>query len=461
VPRIAFVNKMDRVGADFDRCLAMMRDRLAARPVPVQLPIGAEDGFVGVVDLIEQEALRWHEDGLGAEFERGPVPADLRPAVEAARDRLLEAAAESDDALTTAYLEGEAIAPDRIRKALREATLRLQLVPVLCGAAFKNKGIQPLLDAVVSYLPSPLDVPAVEGSDPRSGEPRTRKADDNAPFSALVFKLMSDKHVGHLSYLRVYSGSVETGQQVLNVRRDRKERVGRLLQMHANKRQEIPEAWAGDIVAVVGLKTVSTGDTLCDPRHPIALEPMEFPEPVISIAIEPKTQADMERLGESLDRLAQEDPSFRVSTDPETGQTLIAGMGELHLEIICDRLLREFKVDANVGPPQVAYKETLTRVVRAEGRYIKQTGGSGDFGVVTVEVGPNEPARALRSRTPPRARRSRASSCPPSARAARRRCRAASSPATRWSTCGCGCSTARRTTWTPRSAPSRSPARWR
>jgi len=390
VPRIAFVNKMDRVGADFDRCLAMMRDRLGARPVPVQLPLGVEDGFVGVVDLLEQQALRWQEDALGSEFEVGPVPAELQPAVEAARERLLEAAAESDDALTTAYLEGESIAPDQVRKALREATLRLQLVPVLCGAAFKNKGIQPLLDAVVSYLPSPLDVPAVEGTDPRSGEPRTRKADDNAPFSALVFKLMSDKHVGHLSYLRVYSGRIETGHQVLNVRRDRKERVGRLLQMHANKRQEIPEAFAGDIVAVVGLKTVSTGDTLCDPRHPIALEPMEFPEPVISIAIEPKTQADMERLGESLDRLAQEDPSFRVTTDAETGQTLIAGMGELHLEIICDRLLREFKVDANVGPPQVAYKETLTKVVRAEGRYIKQTGGSGDFGVVTLEVGPNQ-----------------------------------------------------------------------
>jgi len=395
VPRIAFVNKMDRVGADFDRCVDMIRERLGARPVPVQIPIGVEDGFVGVVDLVEQQAVRWQADSLGARFERGPVPDELQPAVEAARERLLEAAAETDDALTTAYLEGEPIAPDRLRKALREATLRLQLVPVLCGAAFKNKGIQPLLDAVVAYLPSPLDIPPVEGQDPRTGEPRTRKADDNAPFSALVFKLMSDKHVGHLSYLRIYSGRIETGQQVLNVRHDRKERIGRLLQMHANKRQEIPEAFAGDIVAVVGLKTVTTGDTLCDPRHPIALEPMEFPEPVISIAIEPKTQADMDRLGESLERLAQEDPSFRVSTDPETGQTLISGMGELHLEIICDRLLREFKVDANVGPPQVAYKETLTRTVRAEGRYIKQTGGAGDFGVVTLEVGPNEPGQGF------------------------------------------------------------------
>ena len=389
VPRIAFVNKMDRTGADFDRCLDMMRDRLSANPVPVQIPIGAEDTFVGVVDLIDQQAIRWDDEALGAEFLVGPAPAEMQPAIEAARERLIEAAAESDETLTTLYLEGQPISASQIRRALREATLRLDVVPVLCGAAFKNKGIQPLLDAVVSFLPSPMEVPAMEGTDPRTGEPRTRKADDGAPFSALVFKLMSDKHVGHLAYMRVYSGSVASGQPVLNVRRDRKERIGRLLQMHANKRQELPEAFAGDIVAVVGLKTVSTGDTLCDPKHPIALEPIEFPEPVISIAIEPKTQADLDRLGESLERLAQEDPSFRVTSDPETGQTLIAGMGELHLEIICDRLLREFKVDANVGPPQVAYKETLTRTVRAEGRYIKQTGGSGDYGVVTIEVAPH------------------------------------------------------------------------
>ncbi len=389
VPRIAFINKMDRTGADFDRCLDMMRDRLAANPVPVQIPIGVEDTFVGVVDLIEQQAIRWDDEALGAEFQVGPAPEEMQPAIAAARERLIEAAAESDETLTTLYLEGQPISSSQIRKALREATIRLDVVPVLCGAAFKNKGIQPLLDAVVSFLPSPMEVPAMEGTDPRSGEPRTRKADDSAPFSALVFKLMSDKHVGHLAYMRVYSGSIASGQPVLNVRRDRKERIGRLLQMHANKRQEIPEAFAGDIVAVVGLKSVSTGDTLCDAKHPIALEPIEFPEPVISIAIEPKTQADLDRLGESLERLAQEDPSFRVTSDPETGQTLIAGMGELHLEIICDRLLREFKVDANVGPPQVAYKETLTQTVRAEGRYIKQTGGSGDFGVVTIEVAPN------------------------------------------------------------------------
>jgi elongation factor G len=389
VPRIAFVNKMDRVGADFDRVLEMMRARLAAVPVAVQIPIGSEDSFAGVVDLVSQQAIYWDDDSLGANFRVAPVPAELGPAVESARERLVEAAAESDDALMARYLDGEAIPVDPLRKALREATLSLKVVPVLCGSAFKNKGVQPLLDAIVDYLPSPLDVPAVDGVDPKSGEPRTRKADDNEPFAALVFKLMSDKHVGHLTYVRVYSGHLETGQQVLNVRRDRKERVGRLLQMHANKRQEIEEAFAGDIVAVVGFKSVSTGDTLCDARHPIALEAMEFPEPVLSIAIEPKTQADMDRLGGSLERLVHEDPSFRVSTDPETGQTIISGMGELHLEIICDRLLREFKVDANVGPPQVAYKETLTKAVRAEGRYIKQTGGSGDFGVVVIEVAPN------------------------------------------------------------------------
>ena len=389
VPRIAFVNKMDRVGAQFHRVVDMMRSRLAANPVPVQLPIGSEDAFVGVVDLVEPRAIYWDHESLGAQFRVEEIPAELAPAVQAARERLVEAAADSDEALMALYLDGEPIAPDPLRKALREATLRLRLVPVLCGAAFKNKGIQPLLDAIVAFLPSPLDVPPVEGVDPRSGDPRSRKADDREPFAALAFKLMSDKHVGHLTYLRVYSGHVKTGDQVLNVRRDRKERIGRLLQMHANKRQEIAEAWAGDIVAVVGLKTVSTGDTLCDPRQPIALEAMEFPDPVLSIAIEPKTQADLDRLGSSLDRLALEDPSFHVSSDPETGQTLISGMGELHLEIICDRLLREFKVDANVGPPQVAYKETLTRAVRAEGRYIKQTGGSGEYGVVVLEVEPN------------------------------------------------------------------------
>jgi len=395
VPRLAFVNKMDRVGANFDRVVEMMRTRLGTNPVPIQLPIGSEDAFRGVVDVLERKAIYWDDESLGASFQVAEVPAELAAATDAAREKLVEAAADSDESLMTLYLEGAPIAADQLRKALRAATLQLRVVPVVCGSAFKNKGVQPLLDAIVSYLPSPLDVPPVEGIDLKTEKPTTRKADDAEPFAALVFKLMSDKHVGHLTYLRVYSGSIETGQQVLNVRRDRKERVGRLLQMHANKRQEIPAAYAGDIIAAVGFKSVSTGDTLCDVRHPIALEAMQFPEPVISIAIEPKTQADMDRLGESLERLAQEDPSFRVTTDAETGQTIIAGMGELHLEIICDRLLREFRVGANVGPPQVAYKETIRKTVRAEGRYIKQTGGSGDYGVVALEVGPGEPGQGF------------------------------------------------------------------
>ena len=389
VPRLAFVNKMDRVGANFDRVVEMMRARLGTNPVPIQVPIGCEDSFCGVVDVLERKAIYWDDESLGASFHVADLPAELEVATDAARERVVEAAADADESLMALYLDGAPIPASHLRRALRKATLQLRVVPVVCGSAFKNKGVQPLLDAIVSYLPSPLDVPPVEGTDLRTGKPATRKADDGEPFAALVFKLMSDKHVGHLTYLRVYSGSIETGQQVLNVRRDRKERVGRLLQMHANKRQEIPAAYAGDIVAAVGFKSVSTGDTLCNPRHPIALEAMQFPEPVISIAIEPKTQADMDRLGESLERLAQEDPSFRVTTDPETGQTIIAGMGELHLEIICDRLLREFRVGANVGPPQVAYKETIRKTVRAEGRYIKQTGGSGDYGVVMLEVGPN------------------------------------------------------------------------
>jgi elongation factor G len=395
VPRLAFVNKMDRVGANFDRVVEMMRTRLRTNPVPIQLPIGSEDSFRGVVDVLERKAIYWDDESLGASFQVAEVPAELAAATDAAREKVVEAAADSDESLMALYLEGAPIAADQLRKALRAATLQLRVVPVVCGSAFKNKGVQPLLDAIVCYLPSPLDVPPVEGIDLKTEKPTTRKADDAAPFAALVFKLMSDKHVGHLTYLRVYSGSIETGQQVLNVRRDRKERVGRLLQMHANKRQEIPAAYAGDIIAAVGFKSVSTGDTLCDARHPIALEAMLFPEPVISIAIEPKTQADMDRLGESLERLAQEDPSFRVTTDAETGQTIIAGMGELHLEIICDRLLREFRVGANVGPPQVAYKETIRKTVRAEGRYIKQTGGSGDYGVVVLEVGPNEPGKGF------------------------------------------------------------------
>jgi elongation factor G len=388
VPRIAFVNKMDRIGADFDRVVGMIRERLAANPVPLHVPIGSEERFVGVVDLLREKAILWDDESLGARFEEQPVPEEHRDAVQAGRERLIEAVADFDDCVATKYLDGEPIAADQLRKALREATLRLAVVPVLCGSAFKNKGVQPLLDAIIDYLPSPLDVPPVEGLHPHTQETQQRRADDNEPFSALVFKLMSDKHVGHLTYLRVYSGRMKTGQQVLNVARDRKERVGRLLQMHANKREEIEEAFAGDIVAAVGFKSVTTGQTLCDLQKPIVLESLQFPEPVISIAIEPKTQADMDRLAQSLDRLTHEDPSFRCAVDEETGQTIISGMGELHLEIITDRLLREFGVQANVGKPQVAYKETITRSVRVEGRYIKQTGGSGDFAVVVLEVGP-------------------------------------------------------------------------
>ena len=388
VPRIAYVNKLDRVGADFDHAVEMMRDRLGANPVPIQIPLGTGDEFAGVVDLVTQRAIVWEDQSLGASFEEREIPAHLADRAEKFREKVIEAAADFDEALMAQYLDGQAVAAEQIRKGLREATLRLRAVPVLCGASFRNKGVQPLLDAVVDYLPSPLDVPPVESLDPRTGEAVQRKPDDNAPFSAIVFKLMTDKHVGHLTYIRVYSGRVKTGDAVLNASRGRKERIGRLLLMHANKRQEIQEAFSGDIVAVVGLKAAATGETLCDPKHPVVLEPMEFPEPVLSIAIEPKTKADMDRLATSLDRLVHEDPTFRVSTDPETGQTIISGMGELHLEIITDRLLREFHVGANVGRPQVAYKETISVPVRAEGRYIKQTGGAGDYGVVVIEAEP-------------------------------------------------------------------------
>jgi elongation factor G len=389
VPRIAFINKMDRVGADFDRAVEMIRERLGANAIRLQIPIGSEDGFRGVVDLITEKAILWDDESLGAKFHETDVPAELASEVADAREKLIEAVADFDEALMAKFLENAPIPTDQIGKALREAVLRREIVPVLCGSAFRNKGVQPLLDSVVEFLPSPLDVPPVVGHRPgKAGAIEERKADDNEPFSALAFKLMSDPHVGHLTYIRVYSGRIKTGDQVFNSARLRKERVGRLLQMHANKREEIDEVCTGDIAAVVGLKSISTGETLCHPHHQIVLESLEFPETVISIAIEPKTTADMDRLSQSLGRLAQEDPSFRVSVDQETGQTIIAGMGELHLEIIIDRLLREFKVDANVGTPQVAYKETITESVRVEGRYIKQTGGTGDYGVVVLEVTP-------------------------------------------------------------------------
>ncbi|MBW2316113.1 MAG: elongation factor G [Deltaproteobacteria bacterium] len=390
VPRIAFVNKMDRVGADFGRVIEMIRDRLGATPVALQIPIGSEDQFRGVVDVIEQKAICWDGDSMGAEFQEKPVPEDLATVVKAARDRVLEVAADCDDELAVRYLEGETIEPAAIRKALREATLQLKIVPVLCGSAFKNKGVQPLLDAIIDYLPSPLDVPPMEAEHVKTGKPVTREASDDEPFSALAFKIMTDKHVGTLTFVRVYSGTVASGKQLLNVASDKKERVGRILQMHANKRQDIEALYAGDIAAIVGLKTTRTGDTLCDPQNPVLLERIEFPEPVISIAIEAKTKADMDKLGSALERLAQEDPSFRVAVDEETAQTIISGMGELHLEIITDRLVREFGVGANVGAPQVAFKESITKAVKVQGRYVKQSGGSGDFGVVDLEVEPGE-----------------------------------------------------------------------
>jgi elongation factor G len=391
VPRIAFVNKMDRVGADFDRVVRQLEERLKVRPVLLQLPLGKEDAFRGVIDLLRMKALVWDDESLGAKYHEEAIPADVLAAAEHAREKLVEAAADSDERLLEKYLEGQKISEDEIRGAVRKGTLAMKIVPVICGSAFKNKGVQPLLDSVVDYLPSPTDVPAVEGVNPDNGHVEKRPADDKAPFSALAFKIMSDPYVGTLSFFRVYSGCLETGSYVLNATKGRKERIGRLLKMHANKREEIEEVWAGDIAAAVGLKDTTTGDTLSDDNHPVLLESIEFPEPVISVAIEPKTKSDQERLGVSLQKLATEDPSFRVKVDQETGQTLISGMGELHLEIIVDRLLREFKVDANVGKPQVAYKETIRREVERQGKFVRQTGGRGQYGDVKLRVSPLPP----------------------------------------------------------------------
>ncbi len=390
VPRVGFINKMDRVGADFPRAVDMIRERLGANPLPLQLPILVGEDFEGVVDLLGNRALYWDDESLGAEFREEEIPESLREEAAGARDQVIEAAAEYDDELMTRYLEGEELTVAELIAGLRVGTLAMEVVPILCGSAFKNKGVQPLLDAVVNFLPSPLDVPPVEGINPKDGNSISRKADDSESFSALIFKLMTDQHAGHLAYLRVYSGKAKSGDSLINAGRNKRQRVGRFLQMHANKRQDLDEVYAGDIVAAVGLKDVSTGDTLCAARAPIVLESLEFPDPVISIAIEPKTTSDLAKLASSLDRLALEDPSFTVTSDPETGQTIISGMGELHLEVITDRLLREFNVDANVGRPQVAYKEAITRPVSVEGRYVKQTGGAGDFGVVELELEPGE-----------------------------------------------------------------------
>ena len=390
VPRIAFVNKMDRIGANFDRSVEMMRDRLRANAVPIHVPIGAEDTFIGLVDLVRMQALEWDDDSLGAKFNVKPIPAELQDAAKAGREALIEAVADTDESVMEKYLEGKEITPDELRAAIRVATLQSKVVPVLCGTAFKNKGVQTLLDAVVDFLPSPLDKPPVEGVDP-DGKVEIRKAADDAPFSALAFKIMSDPFVGALTFFRGYSGKMESGSYVLNSSRGRRERIGRLLKMHANKREEIKEVYAGDIAAAVGLRDTRTGDTLSDDAKPVILESIEFPDPVIDIAIEPKTKADQEKLGTSLAKLATEDPSFRVRSDKETGQTIIAGMGELHLEIIVDRLLREFKVDANVGKPQVAYRETVRKTVNNEHKFVRQTGGRGQYGHVLLRIEPREP----------------------------------------------------------------------
>jgi elongation factor G len=395
VPRIAFVNKMDRIGADFENVVQMMRDRLGARPVPIHIPMFAGDQFQGLIDLVEMKAITYHEESQGTTFDLHDIPRDLQESASNARHRLLESIAEYDEQLLDDYLHEKPYTSDDLRRALRKGTLIGAINPVLCGSAFKNKGVQRLLDAVVDFLPSPIDKPPIQGQDLQTFEHITRKPDDKDSFSGLAFKIATDPHVGKLTFFRVYSGSVQTGDSVLNAASSRKERIGRLLQMHANKREEIKEVFAGDIAAVIGLKGVTTGNTLCDLDHPIALEAMHFPEPVVDVAIEPKSKADEEKMSEALSRLAEEDPTFRVRTDEETAQTVISGMGELHLEIIVDRMLREFKVQANVGKPQVAYRETISIPAEQRHRFIRQTGGKGMYGDVTLKVEPQEPGKGF------------------------------------------------------------------
>ncbi len=391
VPRICFVNKMDRVGADFDRTVQMIKDRLEAQPAVVQLPIGVEAGFRGVIDLIGLKALVW-EEGMGEKWSVEEIPAELVEVAETARHQLVDVLSNFDDTIMEKYVGEEEITADDLRRALRASTIHNQCVPVLCGSAFKNKGVQPMLDAVVDFLPSPVEVVPTVGTDAKTGQPVTREARDDEPFSALAFKIMSDPFVGKLTYLRVYSGTLDKGTTVLNTTKDRKERIGRILQMHANHREDKDAIFTGDIVAVVGLKSTTTGDTLCDPSHPIVLERLEFPEPVIHVAVEPKTKADQDKLGRALYALSEEDPTFRVRTDDETGQTVISGMGELHLEVLVDRMLREFKVDAHVGKPQVAYRETIRDAVnKIEERYVRQTGGRGQYGHVVIDLEPTGP----------------------------------------------------------------------
>jgi len=389
VPRICFINKMDRVGADFYHSVETIVDRLKCRPVPIQLPIGAEEKFLGIVDLVEMKGVVWRDETLGSTYDVVEIPADLLEKAKEYRAHLIEAVSEFDDKLFVKFIDGEAISTDELRAGIRKATIAMKIFPVICGTAFKNKGIQTMLDAVVDYLPSPLDIPPVEGHDVDDPEKIViRHASDKEPFSALVFKIMTDPYVGQLAFFRVYSGMLKSGDSVYNVAKRRKERIGRLLRMHANKREDIQEILSGDICAAVGLKTVSTGDTICDDESPVVLESIDFPVPVIQLAVEPKTKADQEKLGMAIQKLAQEDPTFRVNTDPETGQTILSGMGELHLEIIVDRMMREFGVGANVGKPQVAYRETIRKNAEAEGRHVKQTGGHGQYGHVKIRVEP-------------------------------------------------------------------------
>src|SRR5690349_12587567 len=390
VPRFCFINKMDKMGADFEHAVDTIRKRLNARPVAIQIPIGQEAAFKGVIDLVEMKAIYWRDESMGAKYEVEEIPAELKKKADAFHAQLVESVAENDDEMLHKFLEGETISAEELRKSLRKSVIELKLFPVLCGTAFKNKGVQTLLDAVVDYLPSPLDIPAAEGTDPDKPEKvLQRKADDNEPFAALAFKIMADPFVGQLTFIRVYSGHLKTGDSVLNTTRGRTERIGRLLKMHANKREEISEIYAGDICACVGLKNVTTGDTICSEKHPIRLESIEFAQPVISVAVEPKTKGDQEKMGIALNKLAQEDPTFKVHTDPDSGQTIISGMGELHLEIIVDRMMREYKVEANVGKPQVAYRETIRKAAEGEGEFIRQPGGPGNYGHAKIKVEPN------------------------------------------------------------------------
>ena len=393
VPRICFINKIDKMGADFEHAVDTIRKRLNAKPIAIQIPIGQEDKFKGVVDLIEMKSVIWQDDTIGAEYATGPIPPELQKKAEAFHTQLVETVAENDDEILHKFLEGEAISPEELRASLRKSTIDLKLFPVVVGTAFKNKGVQPLLDAVVDYLPSPLDAGEVKGTNPDNGAVITRQPADDEPFSALAFKIMADPFVGQLTFIRVYSGQIKSGDSVLCAGRRRTERIGRLLKMHANKREDISEILAGDICAAVGLKNVGTGDTICDEAHPITLESITFAVPVISVAVEPKTKADQEKMGMALGRLAQEDPTFKVHTDPDSGQTIISGMGELHLEIIVDRMMREYKVEANVGKPQVAYRETIRKKAEAEGKYIRQTGGRGQYGHAKIRIEPQEPGK--------------------------------------------------------------------